>query len=188
MKRPRLKFRFLGYELRPAEASDIELARAWTAADPVHAGKIAPEFWIEQGRGVGGMELTYVLCSPHGHLLFLRMERVARLYIQFSPIESEVDRKRLREGLQAGMTYLAAALGAVGIAEVLFDTGSAALRFFAIRALNFKPMPNGTMSRHLAVRAPRAEDETSDDPEGNGAGEGETEPVRAQPIKLQGVQ
>lgn len=185
--RQRLSFRFMGYELRPTEPKDIDLARAWTTADPHHAGLIAPEFWIEQGRGVGGMELTYVLCSPDGNLLFLRMERVARLYIQFSPIESAEDSKRLRTALKAGMEYLEIALGAVGIGELIFDTASSLLRAFACRTLGFSTEGPAVLRRRLSVYSPRTEDGPIAPPEGNGAGEGDPGPVEAQPIKLQGV-
>lgn len=186
--RQKLSFRFMGYELRPAEPKDIELARAWTSADPHHAGLIAPEFWIEQGRGVGGMELTYVLCSPHGHLLFLRMERVARFYIQFSPIESPEDSKRLREALKAGMDYLAIALGAVGIGEVIFDTTSTLLRAFACRSLGFSTEGPPILRRRLSVYCPRPEDEAESDPEDNRTAGTQTGHIEPQPIKLQGVQ
>lgn len=144
-------FKFLGYELRPTQSTDIDLARAWTKADPAHDGKIAPEFWLRQDKGVDG----YVLSDGEGEILFLQMHRAVRFYIQFSPATTRAARERLRDGMKFGMQFLAASLGAVGMQEVIFDTASQMLARFVTRNLSFREAP-GTLRRVLSGRTSRA--------------------------------
>lgn len=127
------KFRFFHYELRPATPEDIALAHEWTRADKHHDGVIAPEFWLEQDKGVD----CYVLTDRTGPVLFLRMEKVVRFLIQFSPAPDRIDRERLREAMRAGLGYLEMSLGAVGVGEIVFDSVSPTLRTFVGKALGF---------------------------------------------------
>lgn len=145
----RVSYTFFGYTLRPATAEDIELARAWTAADPDHRGVIAPEFWVEQAPGID----SYVLVDAAGPVFFFRMQRAVRLFVQFAPIRNKEDEKRAREGIFHGVNFLAAALSKVHIAEMLFDSASKLLRLYVVGRLRFIPR-EGTLSRAISILRP----------------------------------
>lgn len=143
-------FTFGQYELRPATAEDADLAHEWTAADPAHAGIISPRFWLEQDRGVD----CYLLSDAEGPLFFFRMQRAARLFIQFSPTATA---QRTRQGLEEGMKWLNMALATVSVTEILFDSASKLLRRFVTGKLGFRPQPESlSKSVHLAIRRPIA--------------------------------
>ena len=125
-------FQFLNFSLRPCTEDDIELARAWTAADPAHAGIIAPAYWLQQDIGVD----SYLLADEHGPLFFFQMRRAVRLLIQFAP-ETEVDPTRTRSGLELGVKWLSMALGACSVTELIFDSTSKLLRRFVTGKLGF---------------------------------------------------
>lgn len=174
--------KFFGYELRPVTDADLDLARECTAADEHHNGRIAPEFWTRQGRGVDG----YVLCDDEGPVLFLQMHRAVRLYIQFTPGITREARERIRKGLIAGMNYLAVALGAVGITEVLFDTSSKVLAQFARARLKFTEAPP-TLRRSIQTFEPRLKAEPVEVFDGQGPAEARESLGEPQPATLQGV-
>ena len=141
-------FKFAGYELRPATEEDIDLARAWTAADPAHAGIIAPGFWLEQEPGVD----CYLLSDASGPLFFFRMQRAVRLLIQFSP---EADAERTRKGLEEGVAWLERGLAMVAVTEILFDSCATLLRRMVTGKLRFTPKRD-TLSRFVprVIRRP----------------------------------
>ena len=62
-------FTFDGYVLRPAGVDDLEMAEAWTAADPAHHGTRA-DFWISNRIDVK----SYLLVDRHGPVFFFRMQ------------------------------------------------------------------------------------------------------------------
>lgn len=155
--------------LRPATGADLDLAREWTAADEVHKGTIAGNFWIEQGAGVD----CYLLSDGQGPLFFYRMERAVtarvgneepvyffrlepavRLLIQFSPVTTEQERQRTRRGLIAGARWLAGMLGTSGVGEIFFDSTSKLLRRFVTGELDFDSRPD-TLSRRIQVMGRR---------------------------------
>lgn len=147
----RVSYTFFGYTLRPATAKDLELARAWTAADPAHHGVIAPEFWIEQGIGID----SFVLTDAGGPIFFFRMQRAVRLFVQFAPIKNKVDEARARDGIFRGVNFLVGALAKVQICEMLFDSTSKLLRLYVVGRLRFTPR-EGTLSRAISVLRPNA--------------------------------
>jgi hypothetical protein len=154
------------YELRLATAADLDRARAWTNADEHHRGIISPEFWIEQGNGIE----SYVLTQRGGEMFFFRVERVARVLIQFAPQE-ERQQERMRKALTAGMAFLDMALGARGYGELVFDSTSRLLRLFAVARLRFAQRPE-TLSRRLQIYAPKPKDAPKPLSEANDATEG----------------
>jgi hypothetical protein len=136
---------FGGYMLRPAggnllnrRMADLDLARAWTAADPDHAGRIEPGFWLQQGIGVD----SYLASDRSGPLLFLKIvkhcftetEWHAELHVQFAPGE----RERTRCALMKGMEWLIPILERSGAREIYFATRNQTLLRFAVKRLGFK--------------------------------------------------
>ncbi|MGA9668403.1 MAG: hypothetical protein WBQ94_04300 [Terracidiphilus sp.] len=138
-------FAFDGYTLRLAEPEDLALARAWTEADRDHAGRVAPEFWVEQKE----LEQGYLLSDGEGPLYFFKgivrhraAGTVLEVNIQFPPYVGSVYarymlRKRIGEGLVDGMGWLEEKMRGV-VDEVRFESSDAALMDFCVRRLGFE--------------------------------------------------
>ena len=136
---------FSGYTLRPVGAGDRELAAEWTAADPEHAGKIEPEFWLEQRPGVDSV----LVIDAKGPVFFFKAamyqggtKRTAQVFIQFMPCETEEDRERTREALMQGMQWLEPVLKQGGAEEIFFDSRERKLITFCVKRLGFN-LPAG---------------------------------------------
>lgn len=147
-------FRFGEYTLRPAGTSiwDFRLAKAWTDADPVHRGKIEPNFWTEQSFSRD----AYILVDGSGPLLFFKTVmyeakaidttqpplRWTELFMQFPPAgETEDDaaetQKRIAAGLLAGAPWLESVLKGNGIREIFFQSDSPSLIRFTVKRLGY---------------------------------------------------
>lgn len=151
MSADRAVFAFDGYRLRPAADQDRALAQQWIDADPDHAGRMGGPYWTEQSAGVD----CHVLEDQAGvPLFFFRIERVARVHIQFGPAASAADRERNRLALDRGMRWLAMAIGAAGYLEMIFSSSSKLLRRFTTGKLGFNPAPD-TLTRRLVRLPPR---------------------------------
>jgi len=131
-------FRFGPYTLRPATAEDEQLLAGWIAADDDHRDRLTPSFWTEKHKGLD----TMMLEDGQGHIFALRIERLARLHIQFAPATTEADRERLRDALTEGCEWLAHSLAAVGIRELVFESRVARLVAFSLRRLGFRRSPD----------------------------------------------
>jgi hypothetical protein len=134
-------FAFGGFCLRSATRADLPLAVSWTAADPDHAGRVDPEFWVE---GNPGQE-SYLLSDQIGPLFFFKMclyekpdaERLVEAHIQFAPRRSPEDILRTREGLEKGFSWLEMVLRSRGIAELFFHSKERTLIAFCVKHLKF---------------------------------------------------
>lgn len=136
--KPLPTFTFDGYTLRPAGEEDLELARTWTSEDPSHAGRIAPEFWLQQGKG----EEAWVLEDEHGPVFFFHMQQTVKALIQFGPSRTREQRERTQLALMAGMAWLGALLGSIGKHEMVFDSQNPALKRFCEKRLGFAATPD----------------------------------------------
>lgn len=84
----------MSLSLRSTKIEDAGLA----ALDPDH--QAAPEFWLKQG---GGVE-TFVIESAGEPILFVRVENIRRLHVNFIPHQSALARsKALLFGLKQVM-------------------------------------------------------------------------------------
>jgi hypothetical protein len=160
---------FKGYTLRPAGPADLDLATAWTAADPDHAGQIGPQFWLEQQLGVD----CVLVSDGKGPVFFFKAvmlvykrrrgplplqlvglseqtitevspipEKVAaQVFIQFMPCMTEEDRERTREALIQGMEWLEPVLEQGGAEEIFFDSRNKKLIAFCVKRLGFQNRP-----------------------------------------------
>jgi hypothetical protein len=161
-------FGFGEYLLRPAGTNgnaeaDLELARAWVAADPEHAGKVLPEFWIEQRL----LRDSFLLRDSVGPIYFFKMhlesrttlqienaamkaepnvwEDVVRIFLQFHPydvnmgrvFERYVLRNRITRGLEEGMIWLERMLRQGPVKEYYFDSQNESLIRFSQKRLGF---------------------------------------------------
>jgi hypothetical protein len=165
-------FGFGEYLLRPAGTNgnaeaDLELARAWVAADPEHAGKVLPEFWLEQTLGRD----SYLLRDGVGPIYFFKMhllgmvicdfksgaedvfpanrmgfDQAVRIFLQFPPLIFGMTgadtfyigrRIRIANALTEGMTWLERMLKQGPVKEYYFDSQNESLIRFSQKRLGF---------------------------------------------------
>lgn len=118
--------------------ADLMQATEWTQADPDHAG-VDPRFWVHESGDIArdnGRE-SYVMSDEHGDVLFVRVERIARVYIQFGAAKTDSDRERNRKAMSLGLKWLGGALGTRGFREIIFSTKSFQIAAHALRRLKF---------------------------------------------------
>lgn len=152
-------FRFGQFTLRPAGSAvwDYRLAKEWTAADPVHAGKIQPGFWIEQKPLSRD---SYLVIDRQGPTLFFKTilfsqpklpdpmqvdaiakEMAVEIFMQFPPRgqgeEAIQTRDRIMEALKEGAPWLERVLKQKHIAEIFFESESPSLIRFSVKRLGF---------------------------------------------------
>jgi hypothetical protein len=147
-----LTYQFSRYLLIPADPRHLELARAWTLADPDHAGSVRPEFWIEQGERWE----AWLLTDAEGPVYFFKAVRYdpdIEVHIQFPPypavaaITSQIHhRNRLSMALVEGMRWLERR--ARGVREIRFESQNSSLIRFAEKHLGFTN-EGGHLSKRL---------------------------------------
>jgi hypothetical protein len=147
-------YQFKGYLLRPSLASDLELARLWTARDPDHAGRVDPGFWLSQGR----YARAYLLSDADGPVFFfkgiLRLHIPAiEVHIQFPPDIDEplrnMRRRRISQGLIEGLAWLEERMSGT-VNEIIFESTTPALIRFCQRHLGFTH-ENGQLKKRLPL-------------------------------------
>jgi hypothetical protein len=143
---------FSRYLLIPADPRHLGLARAWTLADPDHAGSVRPEFWIEQGEQCE----AWLLTDEEGPIYFFKAVRRypdIEVHVQFppypavAPITSQIHhRNRLSLALIEGMRWLEQR--AKSVREIRFESKNPKLIRFAENHLGFTN-EGGHLSKHL---------------------------------------
>lgn len=146
-------YQFQGYTLRPATVRDLKLACEWTAADPDHAGRVDPWFWIESRAN------CFLLFDSEGPIFFFKGIREANIFgihVQFPPYDRPEMRHRLRQrisqGLIEGLMWLEEQLcESPSPIQLIFESETPALIRFCERRLGFK-MEAGKLTKHIATR------------------------------------
>lgn len=130
-------FTFDKYTLRPTTDEDMKTAVEWTAADPHHAGRTRPEFWLEQRVARD----SYMLEDAEGPLFFFKLHRITinavELHIQFPPPSDLHQKHRVQVGLIDGFNWLEKTLKLAHISVIHFDSAHGPLRQFAVGRLGF---------------------------------------------------
>ncbi len=132
---------------RPINAEDVPVLQRWISADPEHRDYYQPEFWSS---APAAGEMKFAATDEDGKpIAFVKIEMVARLYVQFPPTE-EMGKFSLTKRIRRGCERMFQGLWELGIREVIFGTvpGSALQRFMR-RAFIFGPMAEGTESRRF---------------------------------------
>jgi hypothetical protein len=148
----RSTFIFGAYRLRPATEEDAAYAVPWTEADPDHAGKTAPAFWLEQQ----AQRDSYMLEDEEGPLFFFKLHHLARkvveLHVQFPPPSGDShQRYRIQRGLIDGFQWLEETLKQAHIEVVHFDSTHPPLRRFAMARLGFDTNLDNRLSKSIGV-------------------------------------
>jgi hypothetical protein len=129
------QFHFDGYTLRLTEERDRPLLTTWIAADPNHAGRVLPDFFLRNPPG----EDCWALEDVAGHVVFyFKTQTAVRLHIQFGPAETEAERAVNREAMLCGMRWLETRLCANNFREMVFQSDNRILRIFATHELGFR--------------------------------------------------
>ena len=164
-------FKFGDCFLRPADERDRELAERWTAADPDHAGRFDPGFWLENILGRDGFLLsdrqgpcyffkmhihaTLVLpwLSPSGagapNQIRTILHNIVQVFIQFPPCE-EARPMRVFRALAEGCQWLERTIIPMGAEEMIFDSRNETLIRFCVKRLRFER--DGEMLRKKLIR------------------------------------
>jgi hypothetical protein len=165
---------FDGLKLREVSFDrDVLTLACWISEDPAHQ-LLRPAYFLGQIEGPDGYltpdprPTCYALEDEHGTVFYIRLDRAARVNIQFDPTLKKLsDRVRVARGLLKGMAFLEVGLARVNVSQWIFDTRAAGLAAMAQARLGFMPSP------HELVRLiPRLSNE--DDPGGAPTGQ---EPV-----------
>jgi hypothetical protein len=151
-------FKFGDCFLRPADERDRELAERWTAADPDHAGRFDPGFWLENKLGRDG----FLLSDRQGPVYFFKMHihwifefgpdtlrNVVQVFIQFPPCE-EARPMRVFRALAEGCQWLERTIIPMGAEEMIFDSRNETLIRFCVKRLGFER--DGEMLRKTLIR------------------------------------
>ena len=157
-------WKFDGYSLRLTQPQDEETARRWMAEDREHDGRFPPSFWLERNPSTDGMILEDEDGQP---VLFLRIERIARVHVQFPPMQSAHDRARVMKAVDAGFQWLIPRLGVLGFCGMVFASRVDKLKNYFISRYGFrdtsewlyKPIPVYTPPNYKHMGAPLGEGE-----------------------------
>lgn len=132
-------FQFKGYRLKPASLVDLPLAKAWTKADPDHAGKVDPGFWL----GQSARTQSYLLIDADGPVFFFKGSVAGKsleVHVQFPPDDDaamhHLRRRRISQGLIEGLTWLEGHMR-YAVDEIVFESTTPALIRFCQRHLGF---------------------------------------------------
>lgn len=131
------------YRLRPVTEQDRPLLQLWIDADPFHAGRVLPDFFLRLQPGEGAWAFEDAMERV---VFYLKTQNAARLHIQFGPSRTADDRERNREALLLGVEWLERQLAANLFHEMVFDSVNPALMRHAKRRLAFQDVP-GEMRR-----------------------------------------
>jgi hypothetical protein len=126
-------WKFDEYELRLTGPQDAALAEEWTKADPEHSGRFPSTFWLEKNPSTDGM----ILEDGQGPVLFLRVERFARIHIQFPPASGARERMRVMKAMESGMRWIIPRLGVLGFCGLIFASRVQKLREFTKKRFGF---------------------------------------------------
>lgn len=146
---------FEGYRLHTVGEHDRDLVETWINADAAHRGILEPDFFLGLLRNSQGdifpdeRATVMVLSDRRRELMYIRLERASRVYIQFPPEptthrsqEQHRHRMVMANALMKGMGFLEVGLRKAGATEWIFDSQSSALRTLAVKRMGFQPSPH----------------------------------------------
>jgi hypothetical protein len=130
----RLFFRFEDYIVRPIEERDRDFLAERIAADEYHHDVMDADFFLKLLPG----EAAWAIEDQKGNvLLYFKTQNVARISLQFT----QQDRELNRNVLVKGMEWIEGMLIQNRFHEMIFDTKGRELRIMAKRRLGFRDSP-----------------------------------------------
>ncbi len=121
---------------RPVLESDRAKLAEWIAADPDHAGKCDPDFWLKPEDGVR----LFVVQDEVGDVFFVRGENLLRLHLQFCPVS---ERKRLAKAIDEFTPLIAHGARKQHYKQLIFESVFKPLiRFLSKRGFHSSPAEN----------------------------------------------
>lgn len=141
----KLYFRFGQYIVRPVEEREREYLQQITSADEYHRGVMDADFFLKLLPG----EAAWAIEDKNGCvILYFKTQNVARISLQFTGDNRELN----REVLTDGMKWLEAMLVQNRFHQMIFDTKGRELRLMAKRRLGFRESPEELV---MTLPAPR---------------------------------
>lgn len=101
---------------RPTVESDRARIAEWIAADPDHADKGNPDFFIAKPEEAA---LTFTAMDEHGDIFFVRSETIMRLHIQFAP---PTERRRTARAIKEFTPHIASKAAHLGCKQLIFES------------------------------------------------------------------
>lgn len=130
----RLFFRFADYIVRPVEERDRDFLAQTIAGDEYHRDVMNADFFLKLMPG----EAAWAIEDQKGNvLLYFKTQNAARISLQFTRDDRELNRDVLTQGTE----WLAGVLAQNHFHEMLFDTKGRELRIMAKRRLGFRDAP-----------------------------------------------
>lgn len=147
----RILARFDGYMLREVSVdTDIRRLVDWISADPYHQ-HIKPEFFLgklEDPKGYVAKSdprpTCYAMEDEEGVIFYIRIDRAARVNIQFQPLDPKfiLARGRVAKALLKGMAALELGFRQANVSEWVFESQAPDLRLMARTRLGFLESPH----------------------------------------------
>jgi hypothetical protein len=130
----RLFFRFEDYIVRPADEGDRRFLAERIAADEYHRDVMDADFFLKLLPG----EAAWAIEDQQGNVLvYFKTQNVARISLQFTRSDRELNRAVLIKGME----WIEGMLVQNRFHEMLFDTKGRELRVMAKRRLGFRDSP-----------------------------------------------
>lgn len=130
----KLFFRFADYIVRPVEERDRPFLEQKIADDEFHREVMDADFFLKLWPG----EAAWAIEDQKGNVLvYFKTQNVARISLQFTGSDRELNRDVLTKGTE----WLEGLLAQNHFHEMLFDTKGRELRIMAKRRLGFRDSP-----------------------------------------------
>jgi hypothetical protein len=148
------EFEFAGLMVRRSGPDDLEMAEDWTAADPDHANRVDPRFWLSQSE----LMQSYLVSDGDGPLYFftgrLTPGKTLEIHVQFAPDEMyqtpesrHALRGRVMRALIDSTAWLETRMRGVA-KEMVFDSANEGLIRFCVKRMGFAAV-NGKLSKKV---------------------------------------
>lgn len=116
--------------------SDRDQIAAWIAADSDHAHRTDVNFWMPEE--TSAKTLHFAVEDDKGTVMYVRMERLVRVHIQFAPPS---ERDRLRVAIAEFAEWLRQDSKRHHYSQIIFESVSKHLCNFLYK-LGYRPSPN----------------------------------------------
>lgn len=127
-------FTFDGYTVRPVSERDRVYLDLLITADPYHADRMTPDFFLDLGPGEDAWAMED---EDHRIVFYFKTATVVRVAIQFADWGSHRARNRNQRALTKGLRWIENLLRQNRFTEMIFDSEGPELRQFAGRRMGF---------------------------------------------------
>lgn len=127
-------FTFDGYTVRPVAERDRTYLDLLITADPYHADRMTPDFFLDLGPGEDAWAMED---EEHRIVFYFKTATVVRVAIQFADWGTHSARNRNQRALTRGLRWIENLLRQNRFTEMIFDSEGPELRAFSRRRMGF---------------------------------------------------